>query len=117
MKFSNEKPIYIQIIDLVMEKILKDEWKLDEKIPSVRELGALVEVNPNTVMRSYDKLQQDEIIYNKRGLGFFVSLDAKDRILHARRSNFLLHEAPNFFQMAKLLGISREELIQLYNDN
>lgn len=114
MQFTNEKPIYQQIIDLVMEKILKKEWKYDEKILSVRDMGASIEVNPNTVMRSYDKLQQDGIITNKRGVGFFVAHDAIDKILQSKRQHFLENEAPLFFQTAKLLQISKEELMELY---
>lgn len=54
-----------------MEKILLEEWLPDTKLPSVRDFGAEIEVNPNTVMRAYDILQQDQIIYNRRGVGFF----------------------------------------------
>ncbi|GAA4132909.1 GntR family transcriptional regulator [Sphingobacterium kyonggiense] len=116
MKFNNEKPIYLQIIDMVMEKILKKEWKNSEKILSVRDLGSSIEVNPNTVMRAYDKLQQDGIIFNKRGLGFYVAEDAIDKILQNKRQHFLSNEAPLFFQTAKLLQISKEELIELYQN-
>ena len=115
MQFTNDKPIYQQIIDLVMEKILKKEWAAGEKILSVRDLGATLEVNPNTIMRSYEKLQQDEIIFNKRGLGFFVAEDAQDRIIGLRKESFLEQEAPRFLQTAKLLNISLDEITDLYN--
>ncbi len=117
MHFQSDKPIYLQIIDLVMEKILTEEWTVGEKIPSVRDLASGIEVNPNTVMRSYDKLQQDGIIFNKRGLGFFVSEEAKTLILHEKRTAFLEVEAPKFFQNAKLLNISIDELVERYKSN
>lgn len=79
MRFDTEKAIYLQIADHVMEKILKKEWLAEQKILSVRDLGGELEVNPNTVMRAYDLLQQQEIIYNKRGLGFFIAKDAKKK--------------------------------------
>ena len=117
MQFQSEKPIYLQIIDIVTEKILTGEWPIGEKILSVREFAASVEVNPNTVMRSYDKLQQDGIIFNKRGLGLFVAEQAIQIILTEKKANFLDVEAPKFFQSAKLLNISIDELIELYKLN
>ena len=117
MQFQSDKPIYLQIIDIVMEKILKDEWQVGEKILSVRDFASSVEVNPNTVMRAYDKLQQDEIIFNKRGLGLFVADNAVQIILKEKKENFIQVEAPKFFQTAKLLKITEEELIELYKSN
>ncbi|GGE07411.1 MULTISPECIES: GntR family transcriptional regulator [Sphingobacterium] len=117
MQFQSDKPIYLQIIDIVMEKILTGEWQIGEKILSVREFAGSVEVNPNTVMRAYDKLQQDEIIFNKRGLGLFVSDNALQTILKEKKENFIQIEAPKFFQTAKLLKITEEELIELYKSN
>ena len=77
MDFDNSKPIYIQIYDSVCERILSGDLKPDERILSVREYGASVGVNPNTVMRTYEKLTADKIIYNKRGIGYFISPEAE----------------------------------------
>lgn len=110
MQFKGEKAIYIQITEFVMEKILKDDWQADGKIPSVRDLGSELEVNPNTVMRAYDILQQQEIIYNKRGLGFFVANDAQRIISSLRKKQFIDVELPQFFNTINLLGISMEEI-------
>ncbi|MBD1434130.1 GntR family transcriptional regulator [Sphingobacterium sp. DN00404] len=110
MHFNSEKAIYLQITEFVMEKILKKEWLADQKIPSVRDLGGELEVNPNTVMRAYDILQQQEIIYNKRGLGFFVATDAKPSIVALRKKQFIEVELPHFFNTIDLLGISLEEI-------
>ena len=62
MKFEQELPIYLQIENLVKEKILHSIWKSNERIPSVREMASTLEVNPNTVMRTYEKLQAAGII-------------------------------------------------------
>lgn len=114
MQFKDAKAIYIQIADFVMEKILKDEWQADQKIPSVRDLGGELEVNPNTAMRAYDILQQQEIIYNKRGLGFFVSTDAKKTIISLKKAQFIHVDLPQFFNSIHLLGISIEEINSYY---
>ncbi|MDD4292288.1 MAG: GntR family transcriptional regulator, partial [Bacteroidales bacterium] len=77
MEFNEHKPIYLQISDTICDKILGEEWREEERIPSVRELGITLGVNPNTIMRTYDHLQSVEIIYNKRGVGYYITTGAK----------------------------------------
>ena len=110
MDFSQNKPIYLQIADSICEKILKGEYLPDERILSVRELGISLGVNPNTIARVYEHLQGMEIIYNKRGIGYFVAPDAPERILQMQREEFLKNELPAVVKKMKLLGISLEVL-------
>ena len=105
MDFHGEKPIYLQIADVFCENIRSGSLKADERIPSVREYGADIGVNPNTVMRVYEKLTADGIIYNKRGIGYFVSADARDKILEAQRADFLEKEVPAIKRKMELLGL------------
>ena len=105
MDFHGEKPIYLQIADVFCENILSGSLKADERIPSVREYGADIGVNPNTVMRVYEKLTADGIIYNNRGIGYFVSADARDKILEAQRADFLEKEVPAIRRKMELLGL------------
>lgn len=114
MDFQNDKPIYLQIIEYVYERILQNEWQEDQKILSVRDLGAELEVNPNTVMRSYEKLQQDQIIFNKRGIGFFVVKDAANIIRDLRKESFKTNELKKTLHTAKLLGITQQDILNLY---
>ena len=72
MEFSENRPIYLQISDVICEKILSGELRAEDRLMSVREYGALIGVNPNTMMRTYEKLTNDGMIYNKRGIGYFV---------------------------------------------
>ena len=113
MEYSEHKPIYLQNVDLMQEKILRDEWREEERIPSVREMGAMVGVNPNTIVRSYQLLEQQEIIYNKRGLGYFVKEGAVARIKENVKREFITYELPQFKAKAEMLGITKEELIKL----
>src|SRR5574344_564339 len=115
MEFNPNKPIYLQIADSLYEKVISGQWPEQERIPSVRELGITLGVNPNTIVRVYDYLQNQNIIYNKRGIGYFVSENAKDQILKAQRKEFMNEEAPLFIRKMKILGISPKELEQLYN--
>ena len=113
MEYSEHKPIYLQNVELMQEKILRDEWREEERIPSVREMGAMVGVNPNTIVRSYQLLEQQEIIYNKRGLGYFVKEGAVARIKENVKREFITNELPQFKAKAEMLGITKEELIKL----
>lgn len=117
MDFKNDKPIYIQIAEYVYERILQNEWKEATKILSVRDLGAELEVNPNTVMRAYEKLQQDQIIYNKRGIGFFIVVDAIEKIKDQRKDSFKKNELKQVLHTAKLLGITENEILTLFNQD
>ncbi|MDE5887520.1 MAG: GntR family transcriptional regulator [Muribaculaceae bacterium] len=116
MEYSENKPIYLQITDRIMDDILAGVYPPEGRIPSVREYAASVEVNPNTVMRSYDWLQQQAIIFNRRGIGFFILPEAKKRILEMRRNLFFNGEADFFFGRLRSLGITSEQIAKLYKD-
>ena len=77
MEFNDNRPIYLQIYDNICEQILTGALKPDERIMSVRDYGAEIGVNPNTVMRSYERLTSEGIIYNRRGIGYFICPDAQ----------------------------------------
>lgn len=112
MDFHAEKPIFLQIADSICDRILSGQLKGDDRIPSVREYGAEIGVNPNTMMRSYEKLTADGIIYNKRGIGYFVAADARDQIMKVQRKEFLEKEVPAIRQRMHLLGLTSE----IFND-
>ena len=114
MEFNNNEAIYLQIAGYVGENILRQQWPPDEKIPSVRDLAATLQVNPNTVMRTYEFLQNQGVLYNKRGLGIFVAPEAVQRVQAYRRERFLQQELPAFFNTISLLGIGLDELSQRY---
>ena len=114
MKFKESKSIYLQIADRIMDEILRLVYPEEGRVPSVREYAAMVEVNANTVVRSYDYLQGQEIIYNKRGIGYFVSPGARERIIQLRRQSFLQDELPDMFRQIHLLGIPLEEIAAMY---
>lgn len=112
MEFDSNKAIYLQICDAICERILNKELLPDERIPSVREYGAEIGVNPNTVMRSYEKLTYDGIIYNKRGIGYFTSTDAVERILDIQKKDFMENELPAILRKIRLLGIDPKEILK-----
>lgn len=112
MEFNANKSIYLQICDAICEQILSGTLRPDERIPSVREYGADIGVNPNTVMRSYEKLTGEGVIYNRRGIGYFISPGAREIVLEAQRKEFLENELPAILKRMELLGISAEEVLR-----
>ncbi len=110
MQFRESNAIYLQIADYVCERILLRQWKGDERIPAVRELAMQLEVNPNTVMRTYEFLQQQQIIYNQRGVGYFVSADAVKHATQYRKTEFIERDLPAIFRNIYLLGMDMDEL-------
>ena len=115
MDFDNSKPIYLQIVDFFYENILIKRWPEEERIPSVREIAMMVEVNPNTAIRAFNHLQDLEVIYNKRGIGYFVSENGYDKVLQIKRKEFMEQMLPDMFKKMNLLDISFEELKNAYN--
>lgn len=112
MEFNSNKSIYLQICDAICEQILSGRLMPDERIPSVREYGADIGVNPNTIMRSYEKLTTEGIIYNKRGIGYFISHDAREIVLEAQRKEFLENELPAIRRRMALLGLDYSLLLE-----
>ena len=112
MDFRKQKPIYLQIADHLSEQVLQGALTPDDRMPSVRDVAASMGVNPNTVVRSFDYLQQGGIIYQRRGVGYFVSPDAKERILAEQRREFLEEELPLIRQKMQVLGIDLKELMK-----
>lgn len=115
MNFKENQPIYLQIAELVCERILLGQWPPGSRMPSVRDLGVEVQVNPNTVVRTYDFLEQKGIIVNRRGVGFFADEAAAEKIRTFRREQFMNQELPVFLKTLRLLDIPFEEIQQRYH--
>ncbi len=116
MQFDKDKPIYAQIVDRIIENILQEKWKTEERIPAVRELAVSLEVNPNTVVRSYNYLQEQNVIYNQRGIGYFVTSDGKQQARTIKRSEFIEKELPYLFKTMQLLHMSMKEIEDKYEE-
>ncbi len=114
MEFLENQPIYMQIADIFCENILMQNWKINERIPSVRDVAVQMEVNPNTAMRAFVYLQEKEIIFNKRGIGYFVAEQGYEKALDLRRAEFIEKDLPVVMKTMKLLDITCNEMERLY---
>lgn len=104
--FKQDRAIYLQIAERICDEKLAGKYNADDRIPSVRELAVLLEVNTNTVVKTYDLLQQWEIIYTKRGLGYFVTENALQKIRSTKGKKFMNENLPELFRQMELLDIS-----------
>lgn len=116
MKFRADRPIFQQIVEHVEELVVSGNLSADERAPAVRELALELEVNPNTVVRSFLELEQAGVLYKKRGLGSFVSSDAKQTILSRRRREFVERELPEVARKMRLLGVELDVLKKIINE-
>lgn len=116
MNFKDQKAIYLQIAEHICDSILNGEYQEDEKLPSVREYAAQVEVNVNTVARSFEWLQMNEVVVTRRGLGNFVNMGAKQVVEKIRRQEFFDEQVPDFFRTMQTLGITIEEVVEHYKN-
>ena len=115
MNYNTNQSIFVQIAERICDRVLSGDYQADARIPSVRELAVEMEVNPNTVMRSYERLQANGIIYNKRGIGYFISPDAEKEIRRMRHNQFVEEVLPSVFKEMHLLGVDLEELANADN--
>lgn len=110
----NNKPIYLQIADGLMDDIRAGRYAADARIPSVRDVAANSQVNVNTAMRTFEHLEREGIIYNKRGIGYFVSSDAPEKIRTQLKENFFNNEMCYFFSRLVQLDMTPSELSRHY---
>ena len=106
------KPIYLQMADRMKDEILSGTYSDDMRIPSVREYSILLQVNTNTAVKCYEQLSRDGIIYQRRGMGYFVTAGARDRIMQQRKEEFFQTTCPQLKKDLELLGITIEEFVE-----
>jgi GntR family transcriptional regulator len=107
---NSSKAIYEQIYDEMTRLILSKALKPDEKMPSVRELAAMIKINPNTIQKAYKSLEEDNYIYTVKGKGNFVKNADELRSVHIRTMEEQLNST---IRSLKELGLEDEEVIRL----
>ena len=110
MIFQESQPIYIQLLEMINNSIISGDWEINCLIPSVRELAAQYEVNPKTVSRVYDILQNNGVIIKQRGMGFLLSPDAKEKTLALVKEEFIKNDVPRFLNKLKQLGMNLDDI-------
>jgi len=116
VNFKQDRAIYLQIADYITENILSGKWKESDRIPSVRDLAVSIEVNPNTVAHTYNYLQELGIVYNQRGIGYFIAKDARQNTRELEKDAFIKDQLPNVFKTMMLLNISIDDICHMYKE-
>ena len=114
MEFHQNSPIYMQIAEIMCENILERAWRPGERIPSIRELAESIEVNPNTVMRTYGYMEDQGIVHNQRGIGFFLADGAYETTRELKKRIFVSRDLPQVFKTMDLLRMGFDDLRDLY---
>lgn len=116
MEFSVNKPIFKQIVDWCLGRIMAGEWQQGQKLPSARELSVEMAVNLHTILKAYEILERNEIIYSRRGMGFFVADNAAGLADSYLRREFFDNELADTFGRLASMGIGPDELSQAYRE-
>ena len=110
---TQEKSIYLQIAEMIETDILRDILLEEERVPSTNELAKLYAINPATAAKGVNILVDEGVLYNKRGIGMFVSTGAKEAILNRRKNEFYDNYVKKLLEEAASIGLGKEEVIQL----
>lgn len=107
-QFDNDKPIYLQMVELIKTEIISGRLKSGEKIPSVRELAVQAKVNPNTVQKALAELERCGLIYTERTNGKFVTENKS--IIKAYRDGIINEKVESFLKDMIHIGVSEDEI-------
>ena len=117
---TDNKPLYLQLSDHLCAEIISGKYVEESRVPSVREMAMEFGVNVNTAMKAYDELARANIIYNKRGMGYFVQAGAANAIAQEKRQHFITQQLPNLFGIMDRLGLGIETIVtawERHNNN
>ena len=114
MQFNKHTSIYLQIADYLYDRILSGEWPDGQRIPSIRDMAVQLEVNPNTVTRTYTLLQEEGTLENQRGIGYFTAANARQQVLDQKREAFIRNELPAIFATMEQVRLNKEVLISQF---
>jgi DNA-binding transcriptional regulator YhcF (GntR family) len=113
LNLTEDRPIYIQIKEYIEGEILTGNLAADEQIPSTNQLVSFFNINPVTVLKGIGLLTDEGIVYKKRGVGMFVSADARELLLKKHREVFAADMIMPMARRGKALGLSVKELQKL----
>ena len=115
MQWSDGQPIYRQLKDLVIQRVMDGSFPEGEAIPSVRQVATDYHINHLTVGKAYQELVDMGLLEKRRGLGMFVAAGARNSLTNNEQQRFLKEELPAFAERVHMLGMAMDEVIQRLN--
>lgn len=110
--FDDQRPIYQQIADEIKNDILSEALHADEQVMSTNQYASFYRINPATVAKGFQLLTEEGILYKKRGIGMFVSADARERLLSQRRDRFFKEVVQPMVAEARMIGITLDDVVR-----
>jgi GntR family transcriptional regulator len=114
MEFKPNYPIYLQVADYICEGLLKGDWRNGDKLPALKDLAVTTSVNPNTVIKALGYLVDNQILNTQRGVGYFITDNARAITMEMKRRQFIDEVLPGVFASMDLLGLRPEDLIRIH---
>ncbi len=111
LDFGDHRPLYEQICEKIKELIISGVLVENDKIPSVREMAAILAINPNTIQKAYKELENEGYIYSQKARGNFVSPREKEG--NVIKTDELMENIKPQLRELRFLGISKSELKNL----
>lgn len=116
MDFKPNYPIYLQVADFICEKVLKGELRNGDRLPALKDLAVTTSVNPNTVIKALGFLVDHNILSTQRGVGYFMTDNARAITLDLKRKQFIEEVLPDVFSSMDLLGLGLFDLTRIYEE-
>ncbi len=114
IRFLNDKPIFLQLVDIIKSDIISGKFKTNEKLPSVREFALMYSVNPNTIQKALQILEDEKLITTDRTNGKYVSKNSKQ--IENNKLKTINNEIDAFFEKMKNFGLEINEIKELINN-
>lgn len=109
--FSDDRPIYLQLMEKIQLKIICGTYKPGEKLPSVRDIASEASVNPNTMQKALTELEKTGLVSSRRTSGRFITNDSN--MINTMRNDLAKDQINKFLKSMAKIGYSKEEAIKL----
>ncbi|NCB51547.1 MAG: GntR family transcriptional regulator [Clostridia bacterium] len=113
VEFDDYRPIFLQLAEMLEDAILSGVYREEDQVPSITEYSVAYKINPATALKGINLLVDAGLLYKKRGVGMFVSLGAREKLLRIRREKFYESRLLPVVREAKALGLSHAELEEM----
>jgi DNA-binding transcriptional regulator YhcF (GntR family) len=108
--FDDRSPIYLQIANRIKDEVLSGTLKEDDQVMSTNQYAAFYQINPATAAKGFAQLVDEGVLYKKRGIGMFVTPDARDKLRKRRRERFFADVVDPMLAEARMIGVSVDEI-------